>query len=307
VKRALSSIAGLALVLLVCGCGLGAGHTPGAVQLTVTRDFGTSKLVRNGKPKASGQETIMSVLQRNYRVTTRYGGGFVESIDGLAGGEEAGHSVDWFYYVNGIEAEHGASATNVHKGDRIWWDRHDWSQTDTIPAVVGAFPEPFLDGLGGKRWPVRIECAQIAGTACKTVISRLRAIGVPAAVASFGNFGGSETLRVVVAPWVQIAADPNAATLAEGPAASGVYARFEQAGHRLAVLDQDGAVVRTLGAGAGLLAATRHGDDAPVWFVTGTDETGVAAAARALSQKDLNDRFAVAISGTQLLPVPGTP
>ena len=37
-------------------------------------------------PELAGEETVMRLLTRNARVTTRYGGGFVQSIDGLAGG-----------------------------------------------------------------------------------------------------------------------------------------------------------------------------------------------------------------------------
>ena len=38
-----------------------------------------------------------------------------------------------------------------------------------MPAVVGSFPEPFLNGIGGKRLPVRVECTDVAGSACRTV------------------------------------------------------------------------------------------------------------------------------------------
>ena len=144
----------------LAGCGLGAGKAPGGVQLTVTRDFGAHVLGRAGAPQVKGAETVMSLLVRNEKVTTKYGGGFVEDINGLSGGQEAGGDpLDWFYYVNGIEAPKGAAATNVHPGDHVWWDLHDWSQTDDVPAVVGSFPEPFLNGVEGKRLPVRVECA----------------------------------------------------------------------------------------------------------------------------------------------------
>src|SRR6202035_432230 len=134
------------------GCGLGAGRTPGAVQLVITRDFGARVLRQIDAPSVKGEETVMSLLMRNdAAVTTRFGGGFVQSIDGVAGGQEAGQPVDWFYYVNGVEAGLGAAATKLHPGDHIWWDRHDWSQTEHVPAVVGSFPEPFLHGIDGQR------------------------------------------------------------------------------------------------------------------------------------------------------------
>jgi len=289
---------------VLAGCGLGAGSAPGAVQLVVTRDFGSHVLRRTDAPSVRGQETAMSLLMRNDYVSTRYSGGFVQSIDGLSGGQEAGRPVDWFYYVNGVEAPKGAAATVVHRGDHIWWDRHDWSQNDGVPAVVGSFPEPFLNGLGGKRLPVRVECVNVAGPACHTVTARLGGLGVPAAIAATGSGGEPETLRVLVGPWAAVAGDPGARSVKLGPRASGVYARFSADGRSLTLLDPAGRAVRTLTAGAGLIAATRQGEDAPVWLLTGTDAAGVELAARAFEQATLSHRFAVALTPAGALAVP---
>jgi hypothetical protein len=246
----------------------------------------------------------MSLLVRNDVVATRYGGGFVQSIDGLSGGQQAGRPLDWFYYVNGVEASKGAAATNVHRGDHIWWDRHDWSQTEDVPAVVGSFPEPFLNGLGGKRLPVRVECVTVASPACQAVTARLGALGVPAAIAAIGSAGEPETLRVLVGPWAALAGDPGAHSIELGPRASGVYARFSADGRTLTLLDPDGRPVRTLAGGAGLIAATRQGEDAPVWLLTGTDAAGVELAAHAFQQGTLRDRFALALLPSGALAVP---
>jgi hypothetical protein len=298
-----------ALALLAAGCGLGAGKAPSAIKLVVTRDFGGSVLRSWSAPNAHGEETVMSLLARNGQVSTRYGGGFVQSIDGLSGGREQGQPVDWFYYVNGIEAPKGAASTVVHPGDHIWWDRHDWSQTEGIPAVVGSYPEPFLNGFEGKRLPVRVECTTVGSVACRVVAGRLRAAGVPAAISGLNSgFGALHTLRVEVGPFVTLANDPAARELATGPRASGVYGRFEAGGRSLALLDRDGRSVQRLGAGAGLIAATRVGEEAPVWLVTGTDADGATAAARAFDAATLNDRFAVAVApaGPLALPRPGS-
>ena len=67
----------------------------------------------------------------------------------------------------------------MHDGDAVWWDNHPWEIT-TAEAVIGQFPEPFLHGPDSKRLPVRIECADPNGPACRTVQDRLVAIGVPA-------------------------------------------------------------------------------------------------------------------------------
>jgi hypothetical protein len=239
----------------------------------------------------------MSLLMRNDTVTTRFGGGFVQSIAGRSGGQSQGKPVDWFYYVNGIEAPKGAADTVVHAGDRIWWDLHDWSQTEDVPAVVGSFPEPFLHGVDGKRLPVRVECAEVQGSACRTVSTRLRALGVPAAISTVEPGDAPDTLRVLVGPWAAVASDPAAQSIARGPAASGVYVHISADGRTFSVLDTDGQTVRTLTADAGLIAATRYSEGGPVWVITGTEAAGVSAAASAFEEATLRNRFAVALSG----------
>lgn len=285
------------------GCGLGAGKTPTAVKLTVTSDFGGRSIGSRSAPQVKGQETVMSLLLRNDKVTTKYGGGFVQSIDGISGGHEAGGDpIDWFYYVNGVEAAKGAAATNVHPGDHVWWDLHDWSQTDDIPAVVGSFPEPFLNGIEGKRLPVRVECADAQSHPCRTVLARLRGLGVPAAVAAIGSGAEPNALQVVVGQWTAVHGDPSVQSIERGPRASGVYARFGTNGQALTLLDGKGHPMSTLGAGAGLIAAMKDSEGAIVWVVSGTDEAGLESAARAFDTSALHDRFALALTaaGTQV-------
>ena len=183
-RAALTAIA-IACAVATAGCGLGAGKaTSGVATLTVTRDFGTGPVGSVTEKSIPGSQTVMRMLERSFKVTTRYSGGFVESIDGHAGGSSR---LDWFYYVNGIEASLGAAGTSVHYGDRIWWDLHDWTATDSIPAVVGSFPEPFIHGINGRRFPVTIECATDAGMACKRVTSELDSIGVKVASQAIGG------------------------------------------------------------------------------------------------------------------------
>jgi hypothetical protein len=314
-RRSPAWVVALAALCALAGCGLGSGPTPKGVRLTVTRDFGARVLHGAQAPDVVGQETVMSLLQRNVTVSTRYSGGFVQSIDGLsggmqgrepsAGGAQSGGPLDWFYYVNGVQAPKGAADTNVHAGDRIWWDLHDWSQTETVPAVVGSFPEPFLAGIEGKRLPVRVECVDLTGEPCETVVARLRAAGVPAAIAAIGPGNEPSTLRVLVGPWPAVRGTPATQAIERGPRASGVYARFVENGQTLTLLDARGRATRTLAAGAGLVAATRYGEEAPVWVVTGTDAAGVGSAAHAFAEATLRNSFALALepSGTAR-PVP---
>ena len=284
----------VAAAVALCGCGLGPGAAPGGVGLTVTRDFGSTVVHQSSAPHVVGDETVMQLLMRNAQVGTAYGGGFVQSVNGLSSQHGSGRPVDWFYYVNGIQADRGAADTRLHEGDHVWWDLHDWTVTEDIPAVVGAFPEPFLNGDAGKRLPVRIDCTDASSPPCHAVQGALRAAGVPAAVGTLGT-DEPQTLVVLVGPWSAIHADPAALALQRGPRDSGVYARPAADGRTIALLDAGGATARVLGAGAGLVAATRYSSNEPTWMVTGTDAAGVAAAARSLSASTLHDRFALAI------------
>ena len=70
------------------------------------------------------------------------------------------------------------------------------------------------------------------------------------------------------------------------------------------MLDPRGRVVRKLGPGSGLIAATRFEGGRPVWIVTGTDQAGVLAAAGALREGDLGGHFALAVADGQAVDVP---
>ncbi len=292
-----------AAALAVGGCGLGAGSTPNEpVALSVTRDFGAASLVQTPGARVSGADTVMRVLRRNAKVTTRFGGEFVQSIDGLSGGRSDGRPTDWFVYLNGILTDKGAGAIDVHGGDRIWWDHHDWGVTPDIRAVVGAYPEPFVHGFDGKRLPVRVECVDPVANVCTVVADKLIALGVPIGRSNISRSAADESLRILVGPWKMLRGrDAESDAIDSGPKASGVFARFDGAGDALTVLDARGQAARILTAGTGLIAATRSKDRQPVWFVTGTDDAGVGAAARALDEGALKDRFALAISND--LPV----
>jgi hypothetical protein len=281
---------------VVAGCGLGAGPGTADVGVLVTRDFGTQVLHSVVQGQVPGSETVIQLLERHFRLGTSYGGQFVTSIDGVG---DRGSHVNWFYYVNGIEAPMGAGTTGLYHGDRIWWDIHDWVDTDSIPAVVGSFPEPFLSGSGGKRYPTIVECTPNAGAACATVKRSLQTAGITPG-------SGRNGIRILVGSYRALGSA--AATLSGGPKASGVYARFIDGGKALALLDPAGNTVRQLATGAGLIAATVPGGSSlPTWFITGTDQAGVDAAARDLNLASLRDKFALVVDGGESSPVPLDP
>ena len=306
--RTLAVAAALACAAVAAGCGFGEGaSSDGTAYLTVTRDYGAERMAEATVEDPPESETVMRLLDREADVTTRYGGGFVQSIDGVEG--RAGtRSFDWFFYVNGIESSVGAADVRVYGGDRVWWDYRDWTAAMRVPAVVGSWPEPFAHGLEGKRFPVRIDCLG-AEESCSAVAERLEAEGVAASIGTAAARSEGELLRVVVGTWDEVRADGAASLIEDGPATSGVFADFESApdgGYQLVALDARGEEATRAAGGAGLVAAVREGEEQPAWVVTGTDQAGVDAAVELLDADSLRDHYAVAVTGGEELPVPVT-
>jgi hypothetical protein len=287
------------VVLAAAGCGLGAGSSVGTVELTVTRDFGAHK-VSESSAEAHESDTVMRFLEVQDEIETRYGGGFVKSIDGVEESERGGHPYDWFFFVNGVLSPVGAAEVSVEGGDRIWWDIHDWAASEGVPAVVGSFPAPLTTGWEGHAPVVVVECLGVEEP-CGTVEAALEREGVKLAKSA-----SKSAIRILVGPWDKLRSDQAAAQLEKGPGESGVYAKFErsQGGPRLVGLEELGKTARTFGPGAGLVAATRRYEGPPVWLVTGATNEGVRAAAVALNAKDLRDHYAVASEAGTVTPLP---
>ena len=303
----------LCAALATAGCGLGPGADVGAVRLTVTREYGELPVL-DQSVAANESDTVMRLLEGEAEIETRYGGGFVHSIDGVAEGQRDGDPYDWFFYVDGVEAPIGAAETEVSGGERVWWDYRNWAATNHVPAVVGSWPAPFSDGIGGERHPVVVEC-EGGGAACGEVRSALAREGVTVA-----DGEPDKALRILVGPWARVREDPTERLIEAGPAGRGVFADF-QAGVRpfgnmgpertnadgayeLVALEEDGEAVEDLGADAGLVAATSRYGGLPVWVVTGGTAAAVREAAVALDASHLRDHYAVAIEDGKTAALP---
>jgi Domain of unknown function (DUF4430) len=303
VIRRLAALLGAALL---AGCGFGAGEErEGGAELRVTRDFGRVELGSARVEKLREDQTVMRLLRSEFDVETRFGGRFVQAIDGLEGGGPTGNH-DWFFFVNGVWSDTGAAEFELSPGDRVQWDHRRWDAAMRVPAIVGAYPEPFRHGFEGGRRPVRVECEDVESAPCKDAKEALDRVGVPVSSSAVGAPGTEAVTRLVVARWPRARIVRGGSTLEDGPEESGVFARFADDGRSLELLDEDGEVARTVRAGEGtaLVAALRPRADELVWLVTSLDMKGLAAGVAALDEDSLRDAFAVAVTGHTVEKLP---
>ena len=307
--RSTVAVTATLFAVATAGCGLGPGESEeGTASLRVTRDHGAELIAEATMDDPTESDTVVRFLDRETDIETSYGGNFVDSIDGLESSIDGGRSFDWYYYVNGYWSPVGAGEATVHAGDRIWWDYRDWTDSYRVPAVVGSYPEPFLDGFNGEKFPTQVVCFPSGDEsgACDAVEQSLTDAGVePEGVTPADAEDASKTLRVLVGDWDEVRVDRTARTLEGGPGESGVFAEPIECGDSWALeaLSADKTVNAT-GENAGWVATAQLGDDQPTWLVSGTSADTLDGAAALLTEDTLRDRYAVATFGADPVPLP---
>jgi hypothetical protein len=304
---------------LLTGCGQ-SDEEPRGARILVTTDQGTKSVLDQANVPVEDGETVLDAVQRAADVTLGADGRTVESIDGAtATGDRA-----WSFWVNGVEIRNGGlkagedinlqqrpvvetpQTAQVHDGDTVWFDLRTDPDVGRPRGVVGTFPEPFLHGFEGQRWPVRVECAEPRSTECRAVRDVLVGYGIPAVSNRLRTSYNPESTRISVGVWTEVREDPAAQLAERGPRASGIYAVPTANGRRIALLDPAGKTVETLGPGTGLIFASRYRDETPSWAVTGTDVEGVRAAIEAWNADVLGRHYAVVVRGQQVTGLPVT-
>ena len=113
----------------------------------MTRDYGAERLVDATLEDPPESETVMRFLDREADIETRYGGGFVQSIDGLEGAERRRPRAS-----TGSSTSTGSSRRSAPPRSRVTAATASGGTTASgpsamrVPAVVGSWPEPFAHG-----------------------------------------------------------------------------------------------------------------------------------------------------------------
>lgn len=284
--RRLTLLSLAACAFFCAGCGGGASGPQ--TTLSITRDFGQQQLGELDEVPATAGLTAMRQLASTHDVTTSYGGRYVDSVDGLK--EDAERS--WLFYIDGVEAERGATSKRLAGGERVQWDFHRWQNVRTGGAILGAWPQPL------KKGGVRLICLPARADYCKLAEAQLAAAGIEQARAAGA--------RLVVGTFNDVKSRDELPELDRHPESNGAFAAFSADGRTLTPVRGDGTPDAPEGAGSGLLAAFASGGRDVVWLASGTDTAGVVAAVRLLGKGgQLQNRFGLITSarGTRALPL----
>ncbi len=280
------------------------------VKLLVTRNFGGQGILQE-TVEIQESWTIMDLLQAKMKVETRYGGTFIDSINGLKGssGGLSGEMQDWFYYVNGICPNVGGSDYIISPGEVIWWDYHAWKAGPANAAVVGCYPEPFLHGYEGKIRSTTIMCPTDDLEEGYRLEKALKARGVSSIRVmqiDEGLLANRQGPTIVLGEWEELKHSAFISDFNQAYKRNGTGIHFNE--KKLALMDIQGQVKRDIDGSAGVIAATGNGlgDPCPLWLVSGTDVQGFRAALDILLNNPgkIAGRYNAAITADEVISVP---
>ena len=232
----------LVLCLFAAGCGFGPAdvQSGGSVTVTVSQDFGETRAAPTSREQAREGETVMRLLQRSFDVKTRFGGNFVQEIDGVSGGREDGRRVDWFYYVNGIESSEGAGERKLLPGRPRLVGPPRLGGRDARAGRRRLLPRAVPLGARGQEAADQARLPRARGPLVRRgrdpAARRRRAQRRPLEPRVLGR----QVLRILVGRWSDVRQDIAARQLEEGPEVSGVFAKPNAAGSEFELIDADG-------------------------------------------------------------------
>jgi hypothetical protein len=281
--------------------------------VVVTQDFGR-ELILEQRVEIEADTSAMAALQMAADVETKYGGGFVSSINSISSeyGGANNSKKDWFFYINGVASNIGARDYILRDDDVEHWDFRGWSYHQFIPAIIGDFPQPFLNGYHDKHRPTLVVHEAAFSREAEALVEKMKGYGV-AEVATIpcellsDEAKENSNLIIIALPDNMLISELN--SIHEK---LGIYAYFEQ--NELIIPDAEGNMSVKYGEGYGLIQATQNpwnprgigSGENVVWMVTGVDVNGVRSAAEMLTNNndEMCHAFAVVISDQTVVKIP---
>lgn len=281
-----------------------------SIKLWVTNNYGRHKIFQKEVPINVG-ETVLDLMQRNLQVETAYGGGFVTSINGIRSGfTETGskkEKKDWFFYVNGVLMDRGVADYELKGGETVWCDYHDWGGSCFTPALVGAFPEPFVCGYDHSTQEVDLMLVGDRGDAADKLTRCLSQRGVKVRkVLKPEIISKRHNPTILVGLGTDLLSCNGVQDLFDHANRTGIFCQWKEG--KLVALDSQGQKVTSYGSGCGSIVATGTGmgDVAPLWIIAGVDQEGLERAIALLDSKvnSLAGSFNIIVTPQRIVSLP---
>lgn len=291
-------------VIFLFACSASATEEAGVstARIVVTRNFGQDLMLDETQELPTGTPA-MTALRKVAEVETVYGGGFVNAINGVRSGFTGTQQTmtDWFVYINGIQARTGALNYALNDGDIQHWDFHVWNFRQSVPAIIGDFPEPCGHGYGGKVSPTLIAYASNLAKEASSLKNGLSQRGVNSlSTKRLGELSAADKESANLILLGTIDSEP-ISELNYIWDKLGFFAHFS--GEKLVVFNASGDIATEYGAGVGLIQATQNpwnpkgigAAENVVWLISGTDTTGVKSALNILINHPAQLQYASAV------------
>lgn len=276
-------------------------------ELVISEHF--QDVVLDAQVGESESRSVLDILKDHAQVQTAFGGGYVTTIQVSEKKISETEGMHWFYYVNGIMAHVGAASYQAKERDHIWWDYHNWDGERFVSAVIGAWPEPFLSGYGGRTGETQIwTTAELAqeGQNLKGFLETKGAARVEVfEITDTHKINSAAGFSIYVGAWPALEAHQALHDLFRNGKRVGLFVEFEDG--NLVALDWQGAK-RNSYAGAGCVLALKSafGHMQPVWIVSGTHQDAVRSAINILMYHPdrIKNQAGVLVAGEELVNVP---
>lgn len=317
-SRLAQAFACIAASLILPGCGDSRADRKRAdvgerIQVVVTLDGGKRTLVARSVRLSEGMTALDALIGvADVRLAPD---GLVERINGYTPGRLrplGPEPSQWICRFNGLELPPGAVPDTLEGGSSLWWDLRRVDAYPRIPVAVGAFPEPFVLGVGPRRERLRI----VYGTGLEQEAKRFQEVlkeldpeveplepkpSVPDRLLGRSERGLPNAVvpgrqLLVLGRWNEVRLDRTIEEMAHDPRRYGLTMWFEGETVRRQYPNEEFSTVLP-NARAFAWASTLDGTiDAPVvMVVTGLDLESTRAAARALRRGEFRHQLAAAV------------
>lgn len=278
----------ICILLIISGCSDSSvdkeNNTYIQSDLLVTREFGNEILV--DKSMSTNASTVLNFLKDNTEVGTSSQGNFVESINNMGGKNEPQSA--WFYYINGISALKGANELQLNDGDKVWWDFHSWDGVPMYNAVIGSYPEPFINGSNPGDNQVLILCDEgylDIATNLQSFINKQGNNNVHIKEVANEFLADRKGPTILIGVWDNVKNLEYIKQLNDKTNRMGL--NFWVDGEQFHFLDAQGNIKLSNANSCGVIVAYSEGmgTNSPLWLVIGNDAQGLNTVANILLEK----------------------